>query len=85
MAESAESRSRLQSQGWVPMPSDPKECRLRARECLQMAKRAATEKERQIFLRLERSWNRLAAEIEDAQAFLATLKATDLVTPWNSR
>ena len=60
------------------MPSDPKECRLRARECLQMAKRAATEKERQIFLRLERSWNRLAAEIEDAQAFLATLKATEL-------
>jgi hypothetical protein len=60
------------------MPSDPKECRLRARQCLQMAKRAATEKERQIFLRLQRSWNRLAAEIEDAQAFLATLKATEL-------
>jgi uncharacterized protein YlxW (UPF0749 family) len=59
------------------MPGDPKECRLRARQCLQLAKRAATEKERQIFLRLERSWNRLAAEIEDAQAFVATLKATE--------
>ena len=60
------------------MPGDPKECRLRARQCLQLAKRAATEKERQIFLRLERSWNRLAAEIEDAQAFVATLKAREL-------
>jgi uncharacterized protein YlxW (UPF0749 family) len=59
------------------MPGDPKECRLRARQCLQLAKRAATEKERQIFLRLERSWNRLAAEIEDAQAFVAALKATE--------
>jgi len=29
-------------------------------------------------LRLQRSWNRLAIEIEDAQANLATSKATEL-------
>jgi hypothetical protein len=57
------------------MAGDPKECRLRALQCSQMAKRAATEKERQTFLRLQRSYNRLAVEIEDAQAYLATSKA----------
>jgi uncharacterized protein YlxW (UPF0749 family) len=60
------------------MSGDPKECRSQARQCSEMANRAATEKDRQTFLRLQRSWNRLAAEIEDAQAFLATLKATEL-------
>jgi hypothetical protein len=60
------------------MPRDPKECRLRAQQCLQMAKRAATEKERQTFLRLQRSYNRLAVELEDAQGSSATLKATEL-------
>ena len=60
------------------MSGDPKECRSQAQQCSEMAKRAATEKDRQTFLRLQRSWNRLAAEIEDAQAFLATLKATEL-------
>ena len=59
------------------MAGDPKECRSQAQQCSEMAKRAATEKDRQTFLRLQRSWNRLAAEIEDAQAFLATLKATE--------
>jgi len=44
----------------------------------EMAKRAASRKEKLIFLRLQRSWNRLAIEIEDAQANLATSKATEL-------
>jgi hypothetical protein len=43
-----------------------------------MAKRAASRKEKLIFLRLQRSWNRLAVEIEDAQAYLATSKAIEL-------
>jgi hypothetical protein len=60
------------------MASDPKECRSQARQCAQMAKRAANRKEQLTFLRLQRSWNRLAVEIEDAQAYLATLKAKEL-------
>ena len=60
------------------MAGDPKECRSQARQCSEMAKRAASRKEKLIFLRLQRSWNRLAIEIEDAQAYLATSKATEL-------
>jgi len=60
------------------MPGDPEECRLRALQCSQMAKRVASRQERLTFLRLRRSWTRMAVEIEDAQAYLATLKATEL-------
>lgn len=60
------------------MAGDPKEYRLRALQCSQMAKRAATEKERQTFLRLQRSYYRLAVDLEDAQVSLATSKAKEL-------
>ena len=60
------------------MPGDPEECRRRALQCSQMAKRVASRQERLTFLRLRRSWTRMAVEIEDAQAYLATLKATEL-------
>jgi hypothetical protein len=60
------------------MAGDPQECRSQALQCSQMAKRAANRNERLTFLRLERSWNRLAVEIEHAQAYLAKLKATEL-------
>ena len=60
------------------MSGDPQECRTRAKQCLQMANRAATEKDRQTFLRLQRSYNRLAVELEDAQHSMATLKAIEL-------
>jgi hypothetical protein len=60
------------------MPGDPKECRLRARQCLQKANRASSRQEQRIFERIHRSWNRLAVEIEEAQAYLAGLKATEL-------
>ena len=60
------------------MAGDPKECRSQAQQCSEMAKRAAGRKEKLIFLRLQRSWIMLAVEIEDAQAYLATSKATEL-------
>jgi hypothetical protein len=60
------------------MAGDPKECRSQAQQCSEMAKRAASRKEKLTFLRLQRSWNKLAVEIEDAQAYLATSKATEL-------
>jgi hypothetical protein len=60
------------------MSGDPKECRLRALQCSRMAQRAATPEQRRVFLRLLTSWSRLAHELEDAEAFLATRKARDL-------
>jgi ferric-dicitrate binding protein FerR (iron transport regulator) len=60
------------------MLGDPKECRLRARQCLLMANRAASPQEQRTFERIHRSWNRLAVEIESAQALMATSRATEL-------
>jgi hypothetical protein len=60
------------------MPGDPKECRLRARQCLLLAHRAASRAEQRTFERIHRSWNRLAIEIEHAQALSATSRATEL-------
>jgi hypothetical protein len=60
------------------MAGDPKEYRSQAQQCSEMAKRAASRKQKLIFLRLQRSWNRLAVEKEDAQAYLTTSKATEL-------
>ena len=61
------------------MSGDPKELRRRALQCLQMAQRTTNKRERQILIRLERSYVRLAVEIENAQAEFATLKANELV------
>ena len=60
------------------MLGDPRECRLHARQCLLLANRAASREEQRTFERIHRSWNRLAAEIERAQAFSATSRATEL-------
>jgi hypothetical protein len=60
------------------MPGDPKEYRRHARQCLQKAERAASAKERQTFLRLHRSYNRLAVELEHAQTYWAASKAKEL-------
>jgi hypothetical protein len=60
------------------MPGDPKECQRRAQQCLQKAERAASAKERQTFLRLHRSYNRLAVELEHAQTYWAASKAKEL-------
>ena len=61
------------------MPGDPKELRLRALQCSQMAAQRTTNKrERQTLIRLQRSYVRLAVELEKAQADFATLKANEL-------
>ena len=60
------------------MPGDPKECRLRARQCLLLANRAASREEQRTLERIHRSWNRLAVEIEYAHAFSANSRASEL-------
>jgi hypothetical protein len=60
------------------MLGDPKQCRLHARQCLLLANRAASREEQRTYERIHRSWNRLADEIERAQVFSATSRATEL-------
>jgi hypothetical protein len=76
-AESIKSRSRLHP-GMGAMPGDPKECRQRALNCVLLAKEAATEQSKQMFLSLAQSWTSLAAELEDTEALLKTLSEIDL-------
>ena len=60
------------------MPGDPKECRQHAMNCKFLAKAATDALSRQTFLDLAKSWSRLAAELEDAAAFLTALKNLEL-------
>jgi hypothetical protein len=55
------------------MPGDPKECRERAMSCMLLAKEASDTQAKQMLFDLAQSWSRLAAELEDDQAFLNTL------------
>ena len=54
------------------MPGDPTTCREHARRCAELAAFVATPEEREHFRSLERTWIRLAAELESAEAFLNT-------------
>jgi hypothetical protein len=60
-------------QGRGDMPSDPKECRMQARCCADLAFTAATPHAREHFASLATSWIKLALELEGAQAFLSAL------------
>jgi hypothetical protein len=46
------------------MPSDPNECRERARQCAGLADEAEDPKLRRTFLELERAWTEMVAKIE---------------------
>jgi hypothetical protein len=60
------------------MPGDPTTCREDARRCAELAALVATPEEREHFRSLERTWIRLAAELESAEAFLNTMDEIDL-------
>ena len=59
------------------MPGDPKECRQHARRCAELASIATTPEAREQFLSLEQSWMRLAADLDQAKAFIAALDKMD--------
>jgi hypothetical protein len=63
------------------MPGDPKECRKHARRCAELASIATTPEAREQFLSLEQSWMRLAADLEQAKAFIAALDKMDEEPP----
>ena len=56
------------------MPGDPRECRLNAARCLELAETATTPELR----RLAEIWKELAAELESDQALLKVLAELDL-------
>jgi hypothetical protein len=55
------------------MPGDPQECRQHALTCARLAQTSASPQAREQFANLAHTWLRLAAELEQAQAFLDAL------------
>jgi hypothetical protein len=52
------------------MPGDPKECRRHALTCVRLAQTSPSPQARDEFASLAHTWLRLAADLEQAQAFL---------------
>lgn len=57
------------------MHGEPKECRLHARDCRTFAMTARSAEAADTFLSMAENWDALAAELESAQIFLATMTA----------
>ena len=53
------------------MPGDPRECRERALECMELAHTARTPEHKQLLTNLAQSWLNFAVEIERANALLS--------------
>jgi hypothetical protein len=60
--------------GGVECPGDPKECRLRALRCLDLAHKARTTEARTIFLVLKERWEQLAQALDHAHVQLDALR-----------
>jgi hypothetical protein len=52
------------------MPRDSKECRLHALACARLAQTSVTPQAREQFANLAHTWLKIAADFEQAQAFL---------------
>jgi hypothetical protein len=65
------------------MPGNPKECRDNADCCRRLAGTATGVTARQTFLNLADTWERLASELENAQAFLKTMEEIEPPTPFD--
>ena len=63
------------------MPGDPKECREHAKRCGEFAQLATTKEAREQFLSLQMSWVRLAADLDNAKAFIDALAEMDEKPP----
>jgi hypothetical protein len=59
------------------MPGDPKRCRLHAVKCMQIADETTNSEVRRTFVDLAHHWNRIAVELDDAQALLNALNGAD--------
>jgi hypothetical protein len=52
------------------MPGNPRECRVRAFQCLKLAQMARSPKSEELFNRLARTWAKLANAIESDDTLL---------------
>ena len=52
------------------MPGDPKQCRMHALRCAELAAKARTAQLRATFLGLSRQWEKFALELERTHALL---------------
>ncbi len=52
------------------MPGDPRECRLRAVKCLELAQRANSQAIKDNFVNIAATWQRLANQLEAMRALL---------------
>jgi hypothetical protein len=52
------------------MPGNPEECRQHALACVRLAQTSATQKVRDHFAELAKTWIRLAEDLETGRAFL---------------
>jgi hypothetical protein len=60
------------------MPGDPKEARVHAANCMQLAATANSPTLQKTFADLAKQWNKLANELDDAHALLKALNELDL-------
>jgi hypothetical protein len=59
------------------MPGDPKECRKHAANCREMAANAISPAAKETFTELAAHWERLASELDSAEAFLLAMAAIE--------
>jgi len=67
------------------MPGDPKECRMHAANCRDLAAQATNPSAKESFTKLAEQWERLASELESAEAFLIAMAAVEPQKPPPSR
>jgi hypothetical protein len=67
------------------MPGTPKECRDNADCCRRLAETATGVTARETFLNLADTWDRLACELENAQAFLEAMEEIEPPKPFGGR
>jgi hypothetical protein len=63
------------------MPGDPKECRMHAANCRDLAARATHPSAKEAFTNLAQHWERLASELDSAEAFLLAMAAIESKKP----
>ena len=63
------------------VPGDPRACREHARRYAELATLAAIPEAREHFLSLEKTWTRLATELESVEAFLNAMDEIDPMQP----
>ena len=64
--------------GEVRVPGDPKQCQRQAARCRELAAHAPNAVSRATFANLAETWDRLAAELENAQRLLDAIDSIEV-------